>query len=200
MKKDVKFIVFEGAHGSGKTTQAKLLKDFLDKLNISTIYTKEPYLEELKGIINKYLYINDEISSYLLLFLNAADRFIHVKNIIDKLKRGNIVIADRYLLSSCVYQQLQGIPLELIEQINFFCIEPDITFVFEVPLNERKKRLEKINRLRNTIFFKEGNLRLEGKLYKDIFERYKKKWENIFFLNGKKDINNTFEDIITLLE
>ncbi len=43
MKKNVKFIVFEGPHGSGKTTQAKLLKKYLIERRVSVVYTKEPY-------------------------------------------------------------------------------------------------------------------------------------------------------------
>ncbi|MBA7545897.1 Thymidylate kinase [subsurface metagenome] len=93
-----RFIVFEGPHESGKTTQAKLLKNYLDEHSISSVYTKEPYLGDLKKIIDKYSFIDDEISSYMLLYLHAADRFAHIKYIKKELENSNVVIADRYLL------------------------------------------------------------------------------------------------------
>ncbi|MEM5879243.1 MAG: dTMP kinase [Candidatus Aenigmatarchaeota archaeon] len=192
--------MFEGPHGSGKTTQSKLLKNYLDKQGIPTIYTKEPYLEELKRIIDKYSFVEDEISPYMLLYLHAADRFAHVEYIKKKIEDGNVVIGDRYLLSSCVYQQIQGIPLNLIEQTNFFCVEPDITFVLIAPLSERKKRLNENNRLRGTLFFKEKNMELEEQLYRNIFDRYKFKWKNMFLIDGTADINETHKEIITLVE
>lgn len=80
MKRDIRFIVFEGPLGTGKTTQAKLLKDYLDKHHIYSVYTKEPYLNDLKSL-DKYSFTDDEISSYMLLYLHAADRFAHVANI-----------------------------------------------------------------------------------------------------------------------
>ncbi len=59
-------------------------------------------------------------------------------------------------------------------------MEPDVTFVFDATLHERKKRLTKNRRLRNTIFFKKENFRKEGNLYKCIFDRYKNKWKMYF--------------------
>lgn len=195
-----KFIVFEGPHGSGKTTQAKLLKEYLDKHNTSSFYTKAPYLEEIKEIIDKYSCRGDDIPSYLLLYLYAADRFAYIKYIKESIKNNNVMIADRYLLSGCVYQQIQGIPLELIEQINFFCIEPNITFVFDVSLYVRKKRLNKSGRLRSTLFFKEENLEYEEKLYKYLFVRYKNKGWNIHLINGVNDKYDIHKKIINFLD
>jgi len=193
-----RFIVFEGTHGSGKTTQAELFKNYLDDQGIAAIYTKEPYLDDLKKIIDKYSYIDNEISSYILLYLHAADRFAHIKYIKDKLENGINVIADRYLLSSCVYQQIQGIPLSLIEQTNFFCIEPDLTFIFDVPLSERRERLSKSGRLRNTIFLNDEAMRLEDKLYKKIHNRYEIIWRNIKLVDGRNEIETVHREVIKL--
>jgi len=198
--KNYNFILFEGAHGSGKTTQAKLLKEYLEKYGITINLTKEPYLDELKELIDKYSFIDNEISSYLLLYLHSADRLAHIEYIKKNLDNGNIIISDRYLLSSCVYQQIQGIPLELIEKINFCCIEPDITFVLDVPLLDRKKRLINNNRLRKTLFFKEDALDIEGNLYTKIFNRYSNKWNKIYLIDGSEKIETIHKKIIELLE
>jgi len=136
----------------------------------------------------------------MLLYLHVADRIAHVKFIEEKLKRGYNVICDRYVISSLVYQQIQGIPLEFIEQINSFCIEPDITFILDIPLNERISRLMIINQLRNTIFFKEENLRLEQRLYQEMYNRYKNKWKNVFLIDGQRGINHVFKEITNLLD
>lgn len=194
------FILFEGAHGSGKTTQAKLLKEYLEKNGMSANLTKEPYLDELKELINKYSFIDNEISSYFLLYLHSADRLAHIEYIKKNLHSGNNIISDRYLLSSCVYQQIQGISLELIEKINFFCIEPDVTFILDVPLLERKKRLIKNNRLRKNLFFEESALEVEGVLYEKIFNRYSNKWEKIYLIDGSEKIEIIHGKIIEILE
>lgn len=200
MKKQSKFIVFEGPHGSGKTTQAKLLKNYFDNQNIPAIYTKEPYLKDLKKIIEKYSFVNDEVSSHILLYLHAADRFAHTHVVKDKLEEGYNVISDRYLISSCVYQQIQGIPLECIEKVNYFCVEPDITFILDIPLQERKRRLDKNNRLRNTFFFKEEILKVEETLCRNIYQKYKDKWKNLFLISGKGNIDEIFKEVIDRLD
>ncbi len=195
-----RFIVFEGPHGSGKTTQAKLLKKYLDESGIAAIYTKEPYLHDLKRLIDEYSLIDTEISSHVLLYLHAADRFAHVQFIKEEIEKDSVIIADRYLLSSYVYQQIQGISLELIERTNFFCIEPDVTFIFDVPLFERKKRLHKGNRLRSTLFFKDENISLEEKLYHDVFDMYKQKWKKVLMIDGSREIEEIHKEVIKSLE
>ena len=191
--------MFEGSHGSGKTTQAKLLKDYLCKQRIPTIYTHEPYSEEIGKLIDRYSIV-DNVSPYLLLYLYAADRLLHVRYIKEKLDNSNVVITDRYLLSSCVDHQIQGIQLELIEQINFFCIEPDVTLIFDVSFFERSRRLKEAKRLRNTLFFKEKNMKLEEKLYRNLFKKYKCEWKNLFMIDGERDINEMHKEIIALIE
>jgi dTMP kinase len=152
--------------------------DRLEKMGIKTIYTKEPFSEDLKDLIQKYSLPNNARDyPYVNLFLLAADRTVHVKFIKDTIKENNIVISDRYLISSCVYQQIQRIPLEYIEQINSFCILPDIIFYLKVSQKERLKRLKSGNRMRNTFFFNKTNLLLEEKLYKEVIEKYKNKWK-----------------------
>ena len=198
--KKCNFILFEGAHGSGKTTQAKLLKEYLEKNGMPANLTKEPYLDELKELINKYSFIDNEISSYFLLYLHSADRLAHIEYIKKNLHSGNNIISDRYLLSSCVYQQIQGMPLELIEKINFFCIEPDVTFILDVPLLERKKRLRKNNRLRKNLFFEEDALEVEGVLYEKIFNRYSNKWDKIYLIDGNEKIEIIHGKIRVILE
>ena len=195
MKKISNFIVLEGSHGSGKTTQAHLLDNYLSTKGFNSIYSKEPFLAELIPIIEKFSHIENNISANLLLFLHAADRYMHVNFIKEKIKNGSIVISDRYLLSSLVYQRIQGISISLIEKLNFFCVIPQITFIFNIPLNERKNRVKKSSRFRDSIFFTDNNLSLESQFYDEIYREYKSKWNNVYLINSIEDINKTFSRI-----
>lgn len=195
MKKVSNFIVIEGSHGSGKTTQAHLLDDYLITKSFNSIYSKEPFLDDLKPIIENFSHNENNISAYLLLFLHATDRYMHVNFIKKKIKNGSIIISDRYLLSSFVYQRIQGISISLIKKLNFFCIIPQITFIFNIPLSERKKRLKKNSRFRDSIFFTDNNLRLETQFYDEIYREYKSKWNNVYLINSIEDVNKTFSRI-----
>ena len=199
MKKISNFIVLEGSHGSGKTTQAHLLDNYLTTKGFNSIYSKDPFLDELIPIIEKFSHNENNISAYLLLFLHVADRYMHVNFIKEKIKNGAIVISDRYLLSSLVYQRIQGISISLIKKLNFFCVIPQITFIFNIPLNERKNRLKKNSRFRDSIFFTDDNLCLENQFYEEVYREYKLKWKNVYLINSIEDINKTFNRIKTIL-
>jgi dTMP kinase len=102
-----KFITFEGGEGAGKTTQIKLLRDYLESKNISTLITREPGGTPGGEDIRKLLKEGekskwDGISEALLLY---AARHDHVEKIIKPaLKEGKWVLCDRFSDSSLVYQ------------------------------------------------------------------------------------------------
>jgi len=84
-----KFIVFEGCHASGKTTQAKMLCEYLQSKGIKAQYTKEPYCDDLKPLIRRYS-DGDLIDSPILMYLIAADRYLHTKDITSWMQKGVI--------------------------------------------------------------------------------------------------------------
>ncbi|MEA3229659.1 MAG: dTMP kinase [archaeon] len=192
-----KFIVFEGPHGSGKTTQARLLTKYFKSRNCTAIYTREPYSKDIKKMVDKFS--SDAGSSNLLLYLHAADRLMHTGFIEDKLVEGAIVICDRYVLSSCVYQQIQGIGLETIERTNAFSIEPDMTYILDVPLSERKRRLYRSKRKRDTLFLKDDSLVSEEKIYKSLLKRYKGKGQNVCLIDASGDKFAVHRNIVDAL-
>jgi dTMP kinase len=163
-----KFIVFEGPHASGKTTVAKEFVKFIEKEGITTKYTKEPYKKEIINIIaNKEV---EESKSPVLLYLLAADRYLHTKEIKKWLLEKTCVVCDRYILSSLVYQQIQGFSSNKILETNYFIIKPDFTVGFIADLETRKKRLRRDHRNRNSIFLSETNLQAEQNYYNVLFE------------------------------
>ena len=132
------FIVLEGIDGSGKTSIALSLKDKLASNNYKTIITREPTFFESGRLLRKYLNLfdlekRDPIYEALLF---AADRMIHVNSFIRPLlNKGYIVICDRYLYSSLVYQSTDGVPEDWIKTINKYALQPDCAFFIDVPPN-----------------------------------------------------------------
>ena len=109
-----KFIVFEGLDGSGQSTQAALLRDFLIKNGQEVVLTKEPTKDSLAGQkIREVLNKNTEVSPMYLQGLFAEDRKEHLdKVIVPALKNGMIVISDRYFFSSFAFGSSPGVSLD----------------------------------------------------------------------------------------
>jgi len=146
MKKGL-FITFEGLEGCGKTTQAKMLFDFLNKQKIPSIYTKEPGGTKIGDKIRKILLDqkNDgmDYKTEMLLFL--ASRAENVRLIIlPALEEGKIVISDRFYDSTTAYQGCgRGIDLKIIKNLNSLVVGeaiPDLTFILDIDPYEGLKR------------------------------------------------------------
>ena len=101
------FIAFEGGEGIGKSTQSKLLKQWLEQEGESVVLSREPGGTDLGIEIRKILlsHSTGEISPRAEALLYAADRAHHVYSVIrPALARGEVVISDRYFDSSIAYQ------------------------------------------------------------------------------------------------
>jgi dTMP kinase len=123
-----KFIVFEGIEGCGKTTQIKLVKEWLSsQWPHAVIATREPGGTKLGSKIRDIVLASgkeESISNKAELFLFAADRNQHIEKVIKpQLESGGIVLCDRFVDSTVTYQGYgRGIRTELIEQINQLAI------------------------------------------------------------------------------
>jgi dTMP kinase len=101
------FIAFEGGEGSGKSTQSKLLGEWLESEGISVVLTREPGGTELGQGLRNILLAKEtgHISPRAEALLYAADRAHHVYSVIQpNLENGRVVITDRYTDSSIAYQ------------------------------------------------------------------------------------------------
>ncbi len=136
-----KFITFEGGEGAGKSTQIRLLADFLRAQGRSIVTTREPGGSPGAESIRKLLVEGepgrwDGITETLLL---AAARRDHVERTIrPALERGNWVVCDRFMDSTVAYQGYgAGVGLDLIQQLNIAAagdIRPDLTIILDLPV------------------------------------------------------------------
>ena len=134
MKKKSLFIVIDGVDGSGTTTHCRLLAGFLESKKFKVHVTQEPSKNEIGVLLRKFLKDNSiPPTTDALLF--AADRDLHYHNEIKKkLDEGYIVISDRYLESSIIYQSLQSdeISIDWVEELNKFVGQPDLTILLDI--------------------------------------------------------------------
>jgi dTMP kinase len=148
------FISFEGGEGSGKSTQAKLLKEWFENEGKSVILSREPGGTELGKGLRKILLDNatGEISPRSEALLYAADRAHHVYSLIrPALERGDVVITDRYFDSSIAYQGAGRIlsPNE-VARINRWATEslfPTLTIILDQPADIGLSRIKSADRL-----------------------------------------------------
>lgn len=133
------FISFEGIDGSGKSTQARLLAEYLRDLGQETLLTREPGgstgAEEIRKLLVQGKSNRWSAESELLLF--TAARRDHLEQVISPaLAQGITVISDRFTDSTRVYQGVgRGDLAPLVEELHrlMIGIEPDITFVVDLP-------------------------------------------------------------------
>lgn len=133
-----RFIVLEGGEGSGKTTQAALLGEWLDGAGIGHVRTREPggtaVGEEIRRVL---LHGSDMPARTELLLLLAARAALVEAEIRPALEAGRVVVSDRFGLSSLVYQgHARGLPIEAVAALHEFAaggVRPDLTIVLDVP-------------------------------------------------------------------
>ncbi len=131
------FISLEGGEGAGKSTQAKLLAEFLKSQGHQVVLTREPGGTDLGATIRQLFLQSDSLTPPTELFLLMADRSHHVSQLIKPaLAAGKIVITDRFTDSTLAYQGFgHGIDKNWIAQLNAEAtqgIMPHITFWLDV--------------------------------------------------------------------
>lgn len=127
-------MVLEGIDGSGTTTQCAALAERLRERGHRVATTREPSRGEI-GVLTRAQLAADRtpLRPDALALLFAADRLEHLQREIEPaLERGDVVLCDRYLLSSWAYQSLDC-PLEWVRAINGRALWPDLTLLVAVP-------------------------------------------------------------------
>jgi dTMP kinase len=156
-------ITIEGIDGSGKTTQSELLDERMDNIFL----TSEPNEDTWYGQRVREVISNEGIESCPMstFFMFMADRANNVSMLRNKMNDGNLVVSDRYIDSTLVYQSVEldnhidGNTMEWIEDITYqpWCPIPDITFIIDIPAetaigringDEEFERIKKLKKYR----------------------------------------------------
>jgi dTMP kinase len=191
------FIAFEGGEGTGKSTQSKILAEWLEQEGESVVLTREPGGTNLGKDLRKILLGHETgaISPRAEALLYAADRAHHVYSVIrPALERGDVVITDRYFDSSAAYQGAGRIlnPAE-VARISRWATEslyPTLTILIDVPAGIGLGRLQSRDRLEA-----ESN---------DFHERVRQEYlqiammdpERYFVVDGTQPVNEIHRQII----
>jgi dTMP kinase len=140
------FITFEGIDGSGKSTQLRLLGNFLLAHGCDALLTREPGGTTL-GLRLRAALLDamEEVDPLTELLVFAADRAQHVRRMLrPELEAGRVVISDRYADATVAYQGAgRGFSPQLIAQIVELAtdgLKPDLTLLFDVSIDESTNR------------------------------------------------------------
>ncbi|MFH1894932.1 MAG: dTMP kinase [Patescibacteria group bacterium] len=186
-----KFIVLEGLDGSGISTQAELLFEYLKKQGKKVYLTSEPTRSLIGGLIASQISNHWQSSPECLQLLFTADRAYHLeKEIVPLLKKGITVICVRYILSTLAYGNSEIDGGKWLAEINKKFILPDITFLLMVSPKICIKRIKK-ERFHEELFEKEEKL---NKVYKNYL-KFAKNFKNVYFINGGKTIKEVSEEV-----
>ena len=195
-----KFITFEGADGSGKTTQIEMVKKYLEEQGIKCILTREPGGSTLGTKLREILlHYDGEVDSLCELLLYMADRAQHVKTVIlPALNGGFTVLCDRYTDSSVAYQgYARGLDIERIINLNKIAtdgVDPDLTIVFDVETEVAMKRVGDVkDRL------EQEGIEFHKKLRNGYLELAKRFPERIKTVNANLGIDEVFAQVKNLL-
>ena len=195
------FITFEGVEGCGKTTQIKLLKEFLEENSTCEIVlTREPGGTPLANKIREILLSreNKALTAKAELLLYEASRNQHVEELIKPaLKAKKTVLCDRYMDATTVYQGIaRGLGVELCEKLNNLAVGecvPHLTLVLDCPPEIGLKRsCERLSQEKSKESrFEEEKLEFHKKVhkgYRDLAKKYPARMKLI-------DARGTIDDI-----
>ncbi len=199
------FITFEGIDLSGKSTQVKLLNNYLLGKRRKVITVREPgstmISEKIRDILLDKEHLKMEYMTEFLLF--SSSRYQLTKEIIlPHLRKKTNVISDRYFDSSTAYQGYGGnLDLKVVNSINRIATEntmPDITFLINISIEECLRRKKHMNKSEDRIERKEISY------YKKVIDGYLKIANNnkrrFVVIDGSENLQNIHNKIIGIVE
>ena len=195
------FITFEGIDLSGKSTQIKLLKNYLENNNKRVITVREPggtqISEKIRDILLDKVHLKMEYLTEFLLF-SASRQQLTKEIILPYLKKKYFVLSDRYYDSSTAYQGYGGmLDLSMIKKINKIATDglvPDLTFLINISIEECIKRKKLMRKKEDRIEQKKISY------YKKVISGYLKIADNnnrrFVVIDGSKSIDEIHKEII----
>lgn len=194
------FITFEGPDGCGKTTQMKLLAEYLEKKGEEVVLTREPGGKGLGEKVREILLNYDgEVSDRCESFLFLADRAQNIDIIVNPaVKAGKIVLCDRHIDSTVAYQGYgRGLDIERINMLNNLATngkKPDLTFVFDVDVETSMKRVGK-----EKDRMESAGIDFHNRVRQGYLELAKQEPNRIKVINATKSIEEIHDEVINIL-
>ncbi len=196
------FIVLEGPDGSGKSTMAKKIGEYFSEKGREIEFTREPGGTKISEKVRELILDNNntemDYRTEALLYAAARAQLVSEK-IVPWLEQGKIVISERFVYSSLVYQGIgRGLGIEEVRSINNFAtanIKPDMVLLLDVNPEKGLKRKLKID----------GGDRLENEslnFHKQVYEGYKELARicpEIKTINAERTIDEIFNEIKNLI-
>ena len=195
-----KFIVLDGPDGCGKTTQAKLLAQWLQEQGVPTELFRDPggtaIGEKIRQILLNSEHIAMSTATEVLLYM-AARAQLWAEKIAPALKDNRCVVLDRWLSSTCAYQGYAGgFGMEKIIKIAADCLEkvwPDLTIILDVDLETGANRLKA----------QPDRMEQKGKEYhqrvREGFLELAKSREDFAVVDGSDDIETVHKKVIEIV-
>lgn len=194
------FITFEGADGCGKTTQIKLLDEYLSSIGKSTLLTREPGAKGLGVKLREILLNYDgEVSPNCESFLFLADRAQHIDCIIKPaIEAGKIILCDRHTDSTVAYQGYgRGLDIERINYLNNVAtsgLKPDLTIVFDIDVETSMKRVgNQKDRMES------AGIEFFNRVRNGYLEIAKQEPERVKVINSADSIENIHKQVLELV-
>jgi dTMP kinase len=196
-----KFIALDGPDGCGKTTQTRLLVDWLKKQDVAVETFREPggtaIGEKVRQILLNPEHIAMTTAAEVMLYMAARVQLWQEK-ISPALKENKCVVVDRWLSSTCAYQGYAGgFGMDKVIKIATECIErpwPDLTIILDVDLETAGKRLKKdLDRME-----RKGND--YHKKVREGFLKLAKDRKNLVVIDAANDIESVHKQVINIVE
>jgi len=198
------FITFEGIEGSGKSTQAILVEEYLSAKGLKVNLTREPGWGKLGELIRNVLLDDREITldPFAELCLFCTDRVNHVKGYIKpKLDNGEIVICDRYHDSTLVYQGIgRDNERDLVAAMvmkSCLGVIPDITFLLDLPVD---CGLQRIRARKNKTKFDSESLAFHKRVRDGFLQLCKQQPQRIKLINADRQVEVIAEEIKSVID
>ena len=200
------FITFEGGEGVGKTTQINLLKSYLLNINYKVVCSREPGgtiegEQVRKLLVSGSSKIWDSMSEALM--FNASRRQHINKIIFPSLDKGNIVLCDRFIDSTIVYQGYAGsIDQSILKDLHKkFCynLYPDLTFFLNLEASLGLKRTRKRSDYKEENRFENFGLDYHNKISKGFNNLANNNKERIITIDASQSIEQISKNIINFI-
>jgi len=205
-----RFITFEGGEGCGKSTQLKLLQEYLQSIGIDTITTKEPGGTDIGLDLRRILVTGDKdkMDAIAEALLYYADRRIHlIKKIWPSLAKGQWVLSDRFADSTVAYQyygydkKVDKSVLDDLYNLTVGSFKPDLTIILDIDVEVGLSRsFAKANGMteKETRHESRGNV-FHNNMRKGFLEIAADNPDRCVVINADKSITDLHKDIVNIV-